>query len=133
MNILFLTLIDFVSIEDRNIYTDLLYEFIENGHNVCIISPSERKHKKSTYLIDTGYYKILKLCIGKFQKTNLIQKSISTLTLEAKYKQGIRKYYSEIKFDIVISSTPPITLPEESFKSAVEKLTGILLPSARRI
>jgi hypothetical protein len=50
------------------------------------------------------------LQIGNIQKTNLIEKGISTLTLESKFKRGINKYFSDIKFNLILYSTPPITL-----------------------
>lgn len=47
LNILFITLLDFDSLADRNIYTDLMSEFFDHGHNISIISPTERKKEKT--------------------------------------------------------------------------------------
>ncbi len=110
MNVLFLTLLDFSTIEESGIYTDLIREFVKENHKVCIISPTEKRKQAHTKLIDKGKYKILKLQIGNIQKTNLIEKGISTLTLESKFKRGIKKYFSDIKFNLILYSTPPITL-----------------------
>ncbi|WP_336866201.1 glycosyltransferase family 4 protein [Peribacillus frigoritolerans] len=110
MNVLFLTLLDFTSIDESGIYTDLMREFVKKNHNVFIISPTEKRKQKTTSLIDKGNYKILKLQIGNIQKTNMIEKGISTLTLESNFLRGIKNYFSEVKFDLVIYSTPPITL-----------------------
>jgi glycosyltransferase involved in cell wall biosynthesis len=110
MNVLFLTLLDFSTIDENGIYTDLMREFVKNGHNLFIISPTERKKNEITRLIDNGKSKILKLQIGNTQKTNLVEKGISTLTLESKFKSGIKKYFNDIKFDLIVYSTPPITL-----------------------
>ena len=110
MNVLFLTLIDFQSLEESNIYTDLMQEFVKENHTVCIISPTERRKQEPTRLIDYGNYKLLKLQIGNTQKTNLIEKGLSTLMLESQFQQGIKKYFPDIKFDLVLYSTPPITL-----------------------
>lgn len=110
MNILFLTLLDFSSINDSNIYTDLLREFVKNGHKVYIISPVERRKNQDTSLINEDGCSILKLKVGNIQKTNLIEKGISTLTIESKFLGGIKKYFANVKFDLVMYSTPPITL-----------------------
>lgn len=110
MNILFLTLLDFDSIYDGNIYTDLLREFIKENHKVYVISPTEKRNKQPTRLIEDGNCKILKLQVGNIQKTNLVEKGISTLTLESKFKYGLKKYFSNARFDLVIYTTPPITL-----------------------
>lgn len=109
MNILFLTLMDFSSIEEKSIYTDLMREFVKDGHMVCIISPVERRKHQPTKLLDDGRSRILKLQIGNVQKTNMIEKGISTITLESKFLRGIKKYFGDIRFDLVIYSTPPIT------------------------
>jgi glycosyltransferase involved in cell wall biosynthesis len=110
VNVLFLTLLDFLTIEESGIYTDLMREFVKENHKVYIISPTEKRKQEHTNLLDKGNYKILKLQIGNIQKTNLIEKGISTLTLEAKFKRGIKKYFSDIKFNLILYSTPPITL-----------------------
>ncbi|AXR25647.1 MULTISPECIES: glycosyltransferase family 4 protein [unclassified Bacillus (in: firmicutes)] len=110
MNVLFLTLLDFSTIKERGIYTDLMREFTNKGDNVYIISPTEKRKQEETKLIDTGNCKILKLQIGNIQKTNMIEKGISTLTLESKFLKGIKNYFLDVKFDLVLYSTPPITL-----------------------
>lgn len=43
MNILFLTLSRISDISERGIYTDLMREFIRNGHSVYIVVPAERR------------------------------------------------------------------------------------------
>ncbi len=110
MNILFLTLLDFKSISERNIYTDLLRAFMEKGHSMCIISPTEKRANKSTILLDHEKCKILKLQIGNIQKTNLFKKGLSTIAVEPKFIFAIQRYFSNVKFDLVLYTTPPITL-----------------------
>lgn len=111
MNILFMTLLDFDSIDERNIYTDLLRKFYKEGHAVYIISPVERKKKTDTRILKfDDRLCILKLKIGNTQKTNLIEKGVSTVTLEPKFISGIKKYFSDVSFHLVLYSTPPITL-----------------------
>lgn len=115
MNVLFLTLIDYRSLEEKDIYTDLLREFVKKGHKVYMISPVERRTGRSTHIIREKNAVILKLKIGNTQKTGIIEKGISTLTIEPLFIMGIRKYFSKVKFDLVVYSTPPIT-----FCNAVE-------------
>ncbi len=109
MNILFLTLLDFDSIEEHNIYTDLLREFIKHDHKVYVVSPIERKKKKKTYLIEEENISILKLKIGNMQKTNSIEKGISMISIEWIFNGGIKKFFSNVNFSTIIYSTPPIT------------------------
>jgi glycosyltransferase involved in cell wall biosynthesis len=109
MNILFLTLIDIVSIEERGIYQDLMREIISNGDELFIISPTERRHKQQTRLISLGKCSIVKVKIGNIQKTNVIEKGIATVLIDSQIKSAIRNYFADIRFDLVIYSTPPIT------------------------
>lgn len=122
MKILFLTLLDFDSINERNIYTDLLREFVRNGHHVSVISPIERRSKRKTTLIKEENCDILKLRIGNTQKVNVIEKGISTITIEPIFIRGIKKYFSKRKFDLILYSTPPITF--EKAISYVKKRDG---------
>ena len=109
MNVLFLTLLDFDSLDERNIYTDLLREFAKHGHNLFVISPVERRRKQATKLLKTDKATILRLRIGNTQKTNIIEKGISTISIEPRFIFGIKKYFFDVKFDLIIYSTPPIT------------------------
>lgn len=110
MNVLFLTLLSFESLQERNIYTDLLREFVKNGHEVYVISPSEKRENKPTHVVKEDHATILRLQIGNTQKTNIIEKGISTLLIEPQFKAGIKKYFSDVKFNLILYSTPPITL-----------------------
>lgn len=110
MNILFLTLAGFNSIYDHGIYPDLMREFSRKGHYVCIISPSETREGVSTHIIEEDNARILRLKIGNTQKTGIIRKGISTVMIEPAFKRAIQQYFSDISFDLIIYSTPPITL-----------------------
>lgn len=109
MNILFLSLLDFESLEERNIYADLLREFRRNGHSLYVISPIERKKRQNTFLAEERGCKILKLKIGNVQKANYIEKGISLLMLQSQYIHGVKKYFGAVKFDLILYATPPVT------------------------
>ena len=108
MKILFLTLLDFRSFEEHNIYCDLLREFRKTGHDVYCVSPAERRTGAETHMEENGH--LLKLRIGNTQKTNIVEKGISTVMIEPQFVAAIKKYFSNVKFDLVLYSTPPITL-----------------------
>lgn len=110
MNVLFLTLLSFDSLMDRNIYTDLLREFVKNGHQVYAISPVEKRQNQATHIVKEKNSTILRLQIGNIQKTNIIEKGISTVLMEPTFKKAIKKYFSNVKFNLILYSTPPITL-----------------------
>ena len=94
MNVLFLTLLDFATLEERNIYTDLLREFRSKGNDIYVISPVERRTGKKTHVINDNGALILKLQIGNTQKTNIVEKGISTVLIEPQFVYGIKKYFS---------------------------------------
>ncbi len=110
MQILFLTLADIRSARQRDIYSDLIRNMVSRGHTVYVASPAERRHGMDTQLLHDGNVHILKIKTGNIQKTNLIEKGISTLLLEYQLCAGIRKYLKDVRFDLVLYSTPPITL-----------------------
>lgn len=110
MNILFLTIGRMESIEQHSIYPDLLRALRNNGHKIYTISPYEKRVGKETELIEENGVHYLYVKIGNLTKCNVIEKGISTLLIEKQFKDAIGKYYSNVKFDLVLYSTPPITL-----------------------
>lgn len=109
MNIIFLTLSRIAHIEDRGIYCDLMRKFREEGHQVYVVSPSERRLGLETSLVEEDNVHILNVKTLNVQKTNVIEKGIGTLLLEWQFQHAIRKYLKDVKFDLVLYSTPPIT------------------------
>lgn len=109
MNILFLSLGRYWTIKESEGYTDLLREFIRHDNKVYILSPTERREGKETQLIEEENSVILKVKTGNIQKTNFIEKGISTVMIESQFLSAIKKYFSDVKFDLVLYPTPPIT------------------------
>ena len=110
MNILFLTTGRMGHIEDHAIYPDLLRRFRDHGHQVYHVSTYERRvGRKTEYTEESGTH-ALRVRIGNLTKCSVIEKGISTILIESQYRAAIRKYLSGVKFDLVLYSTPPITL-----------------------
>ncbi|PKM71552.1 MAG: glycosyltransferase WbuB [Firmicutes bacterium HGW-Firmicutes-16] len=110
MNILFLTMSQFDSIDIYNIYSDLMPTFIGNGHRPYIVSPYEKRFAQETELFEFSDYSNLKVKVGNMSNVSLIEKGLSTLRLGRKFYAAINKYFSKVKFDLILYSTPPITL-----------------------
>ncbi len=110
MNIVFLTMNVFTDIEMHNIYSDLMKEFIAHGHKPYIVTPREKKSGEETCLEDFESYALLKVRIGNTSNVSFIEKGISTVLLQSQFMHAISKHLSGIHFDLILYSTPPITL-----------------------
>lgn len=110
MNVIFLTVSRIRSIRNRGIYTDLMRKFRDEGHHVYIVAPVERQFGLSTDLKCEDGVHILNVKTLNVQKTNVVEKGIGTLLLETQFKKAIKKYLGHISFDLILYSTPPITL-----------------------
>jgi glycosyltransferase involved in cell wall biosynthesis len=109
MNVLFITLADINNLSEHGVYQDLLREFVKQGHQVFVVSPIEKRNKSCTELMQIDSTSILKVRTGNVTKSNLIEKGIATLLLETQFVRAIRKYFSNIQFDLALYSTPPVT------------------------
>lgn len=110
MNILFLTLSKVEDINERGIYTDLVRELDNNGINMFVVSPRQKRESLPTELFIQNNINILKVKTGNVTATKFfIEKGISTLMLEDQYLNAIKSNFPNIKFDMVMYSTPPIT------------------------
>lgn len=53
--------------------------------------------------------------VGNITKSGMIEKGIATLLIESQFKNAISKYFYNTKFDLILYSTPPITLANTIF------------------
>ena len=107
MNILFLTLSHIRDLNEHDIYQDLCREFSETNHRVYVVTPALPGDET---LSESCGCVILSVRIGKQAGCSLIEKGISTLLMPQYYAVAIKKYLKGIKFDLILYSTPPITL-----------------------
>lgn len=113
MNVLFLTLANMESIYTHAIYPDLMRTFIKNGWTVYSVSPS--KDDVDKIICEEGST-LLQLSGCKVTKVDRkIKKGLLTLKIGKVFKEGIKKYFLNVKFDLIVYATPPIT-----FYSAVK-------------
>ena len=110
MNILFLTMSSgMAKISESGIYTDLMRKFRDEGHDVYIIYPNERRTGRPTEMIFENGVHSLGVKTLNVTKTNIIEKGIGQLLLEYQFNRALSKYFKNVKFDIILYSTPPIT------------------------
>ncbi|MFJ7638127.1 hypothetical protein [Peribacillus sp. NPDC097225] len=129
MNVLFITLLNMENVDERGIYTDLVRELASRGINMHVVFPRERRTKLPTELTSIRNIKLLKVRTGNITKTSFIEKGLSTLTIDKQYLKAVKKYLKDVRFDLVIYSTPPITFVKvvNYLKKKHESKTYLLL------
>lgn len=93
----------------RSIYTDLMRKFRDEGHDVYIVCPYERKFGLKTSIKRIETIHVLGVKTLNIQKTNIIEKGLGTIILERQFKNAIKRNLTDISFDLILYSTPPIT------------------------
>lgn len=110
MRVLFLTLANVYDLNDHDIYQDLMRCFASHGHEVYVVTGAERQKGLKTELYDSCGCKILRVQTGNQSDCSLVEKGISTLTLQKHYWNAIQTFLCDISLDLVLYATPPITL-----------------------
>ena len=109
MHVIFLTMSYMHDVNVHGIYADLMRKFRNEGHDVTIVTPRERRTGEQTGLFESEGVKILGVKTLNLQKTSIIEKGIGQILVEPLFKNAIRKYLNN-NIDLVLYSTPPITL-----------------------
>ena len=122
MQILFLTLMKIHSPADEGIYMDLMKCFADNGHKLYIVTPLEKKDEADEEVIEAGNLKILRCKTGNLFGVGMVEKGISQTLLPFKYMKAIERHFKGIKFDLILYSTPPISLA--GIVEKIKKKTG---------
>ena len=109
MNILFLSISTLQHVSKHGISLDLIRELMKHGHRVYAVCAIERRENEETHVSEEAGCTVLRVKIGNNKKANLIEKGITTLMLPKIYIAAIKKYFSDVKFDLVLYPTPPVT------------------------
>ena len=110
MNVLFLTMSPALkNIEASGIYTDLMRKFRDEGHEVYIMYPRERRTGLPTALQHEGRVHTLGVKTFNVTKTNIVEKGVGQVLLENQFRTALKKYFKKVRFDLILYSTPPIT------------------------
>ena len=109
MNILFIT-IAWPASGERNLYSDLMDEFATAGHKVYVVGANDTDGLQYSGIVNERGISVLRIRSGKIRKTSHIRKMVSLLGLERKMMNAIDKHFGQIKIDLILSPTPPITL-----------------------
>ncbi len=95
-----------------NMFTTLVEEFVHSGHKVIVVAPGAHP---------TGIYReqqtdILRVKTLPIKNVHHFLKGISNVLLPYQFESALKRYYPNLKFDLIISPTPPITLVDLAAK-----------------
>ena len=129
MRIIFLTMSNLTGLDIHGIHVDLMRKFRKEGHEIYIVTPRERRMGEKTRQYDSGGVHFLGVRTLNLQKTNAIEKGIGQVLVESQFKKAIKHYWGNVKFDLILYSTPPITFPKviQYLKSANPSANTYLL------
>lgn len=108
MKILFITIGEFTNLHNQGIYTDLMREFLKNNNSIYVVCANQSENEKN-HVYSNGDFNILRVRTGRLTKNNIIKKGLSIILVETQFKNAIKKHFKDIKFDLVVYTTPPIT------------------------
>lgn len=106
--ILFVTLARIDDINVSGIYTDLISKFVSEGYEATIICPIERRFGLNSRIIISNGVKIIQVKSLNIQKTNILEKIVSTFLLEFLLIISFLKNCKNESYDIGLFTTPPI-------------------------
>ena len=95
---------------DQNIYTDLMKCFVRNGHYVTVVCSDETISEKYNISVEDSI-EVVRVQTGNVVgNVSIIKKGMSTLMVDYNFLGVIKKALSGRRFDLILCSTPPITL-----------------------
>ena len=109
MNILFIS-IAWPSQGEKNLYTDLMGEFVLRGHRVHVVGTRDRKNQDQNALSQENGMSVLRIDSGQIRKTSYLKKASILLTLGTKMWKAIQRNFGEEQYDLILAPTPTITL-----------------------
>lgn len=107
MNILFLFAQYPEDKDGSNLHKDLPDEFCRHGHGVFVATIRERRLEKETAVSRENGRSVLRVKVGNmFDDVSKIEKALVMLSMDRKLANRIREYWGDVKFDLIVGSTP---------------------------
>lgn len=92
-----------------NIYTDLADALNKENHVVKVVVSEERKNIEKTELNEENGIPVLRVKTGNLYEVGFIEKTLTFLTVSYDLIKGIKKYFSNEEFDLILFQSPPVT------------------------
>lgn len=123
MNVLFLSMMCMTSLDESNIYSDLLKEFIGHGHYVDILCPIEKRYSFSDKPISGDGFNIFYAHTGNVTNTGFMEKGISVLKIGGQINKCIDSNIGKKHIDLFLIAVPPV-----NFETVVRHVKKIYNP-----
>lgn len=93
--------------KDTNMYSLLVHELANSGHEVRVIAPI---YQGKTRVRNEGGVSVLRVRSGALFNTNLVTKVTNTMMISSKFSSALNVFWPDWNSDWAIGATPPITL-----------------------
>jgi len=108
MKVIFLALAFPKMDKTKYLYTQLVSQFHENGHDISVVAPMYDETSEGLQ-VEEGI-KIIRVRTLPLFGVGLIKKGIANVLLPYQYKRAIKKHNLDLDFDLILMPTPPISL-----------------------
>jgi glycosyltransferase involved in cell wall biosynthesis len=100
-----------------NLYGDLAVELAARGHDVRVAALRERRDGGTTGVEVQRGVAVLRVRSGDLFSVGFVRKGLTMLRLEGDFRRAVARTWPGVRFDLVITPTPPVT-----FVGLVERL-----------
>lgn len=108
MNVLLLTI---VPKQSQKMIRDIAYEFVNNGHMVFIVCPADKTNApRNKFILIDGIRYLFVSSGNAVGKVNFAKKVTNFLLVDNIYEKALKRAMPAIDVDLILYSTPPITL-----------------------
>lgn len=108
MKVIFLALAFPKMDKTKYLYTQLVSQFHENGHDIVVVAPAYNDSETGLQIEEN--IKVIRVKTMPLFGVGLIKKGIANVLLPYQYKKALLKSNIALDYDIIITPTPPITL-----------------------
>lgn len=91
------------------IYTDLAEALSVSGHEITVAVSEQSRNLKMTSLKKERGFDVLRIVTGNYYDVGILEKGFTTLRIPFLMKQGLNKFLSDKKFDLILYEAPPVT------------------------
>lgn len=92
-----------------NIYTDLAEELNSSNHIIKVVVAEEKKKIEKTTLFEEKGIPVLRVKTGNLYEVGFVEKTMTFLTISNSLKKGIKHFFSNENFDLILFQSPPVT------------------------